>query len=1003
MGALLISRVDERFERQAKATPSAPALVFRDDVITYGELNARANRLARVLREAGVGTESLVGVLLARGIDCIVTFLAVWKAGGAYVPISTDLPDARIATILDDAAPTIVVTDLRERVPAALAIVAPASTGDDTDLEVARDPRALAYVIYTSGSTGTPKGVLVEHAGVSNYGEDVVRRWKLRAGDRVLGFAPFSFDSSIADIVGSLTSGATLVIRPPEILGGDALAELLVRAEITHALLPPAVWSSLPEVVLPALRTAITAGDSCGDAVVDRWGRGRMLVNEYGPTEGTVCATSAVCTPGTSATIGRPIAGVRVYVLDDALEPVERDERGELYIAGAGVARGYANQPARTAERFLPDPFSSEPGARMYRTGDLARRGAGDNLEFLGRVDHQVKIRGFRIELEEIEVQLRRHPAVRDAVVVAREDSPGDKRLVAYVVGNAPIAELRAHLASTLPEYMVPAAYVTLASLPLTPHAKVDRKAPPPPGPDAFVHGEYAAPRGDVEEALARMMAALLQTARVGRDDDFFALGGHSLLAVQLVARIGRELDAMLPLDEVFRYPTIAGMATRIRTAPRPHAAVKRLGLPEGPATLLQPYFCAMHQIYPEMRLPMVIPELWRLRGPLDEAAVAGAIVALGARHEILRTSFVKHGELRQVVRPAPLACAMERRDETELADAITSFVKPLALDRDPLAKFQLIRIAPDDHALMMLIAHIAYDAGSSMLLRRELAEGYRGVARDPLPFQMLDVAAHITAYRSSTAGRADLEYWTRQLADLQPLQLPTDSPRDEVDRERATTHAATGIHNLTHFTSANVTQPSDAALADLVTATARRESVPLIVCFLAGLAELLHAETGQTDLVVMTSLDIRPWLGAEALVGGFNSPILIRIDLASCTTHRAVLHHIRETFSQGYSRALISPNEIAPAFVGRVNLGFSAVRDLSFQLGDAVGTPLAGPAMTTDVFDLRPNIVVGERHLGITFGYNPRLFRPETITRLCSRYVRVLRAIGEDPAGKLT
>ena len=565
--------VHRLFEAQAARTPHAVAVCHGADAVTYAELDERANQLARRLQTCGAGPETIVALMLPRGIEVIVAILATWKAGAAYAPVDPTYPDERINLMLADCAPVAVITNrlLVGRLPADSttllldAEAAEIAALDASDVGGATNPNSLAYVIFTSGSTGRPKGTLIEHRGVCNYGEDVVRRWRLGPGDRVLSFASFSFDSSIADYVGTLISGATLHVRPDQVLGGTELANLLIDQRITHACLPPAVWSTLPTIELPALKTAVTAGDVCPAEIVARFAPSRLMLNEYGPTEITVCATSYTCTQGRPV-IGRPISNVRVYVLDERREPVPIGVRGELYLAGSGIARGYLGQENLTAERFVDNPFSTIPGERMYRTGDHARWLTDGNLEFLGRLDEQVKLRGFRIELGEIEAALAEIPGVHQAACLVRELETR-QQLVGYVsfassaTASLGEAELRAALRRRLPDYMVPARIVVVPTMPLSAHGKIDRSILPAPRSDA-PHVPTEVPTGGDERIakLSEIWKRALQVPSVALDDDFFGLGGDSLLALEVASEMGRALGRELPASVLFDRRTLAGI-----------------------------------------------------------------------------------------------------------------------------------------------------------------------------------------------------------------------------------------------------------------------------------------------------------------------------------------------------------------------------------------------------------------------------------------------------------
>ncbi|HEX8696632.1 MAG TPA: amino acid adenylation domain-containing protein [Longimicrobium sp.] len=568
------------FEEAAARRPEAPAIRFEGKTIPFAELNARANRLARRLRALGVGAETVAAVSLERSPELVVALLAVNKAGGAFLPVDPRYPAERRRWMLEDSGARVVLThssllpDLPSTGAMVIALDAVAEELEresDANLPVEVDPGSAAYVIFTSGSTGRPKGVVVPHLGIGNLAEAQREAFGIGPGSRVLQFASFSFDAAVAEAAHALLNGACLVMGTADaLLPGPGLLGLLCAEAVTVATLPPSVLAALPDAELPALATVVAAGEAVGGEAARRWGAGRRFVNAYGPTETTVCATLAVDpAPDPRPAIGGPMPGATAHVLDAAMHPVPPGAPGELYVGGVGVARGYLGRPGLTAERFVPDPFSSEPGARLYRTGDRVRWREDGQLDFLGRVDEQVKVRGFRVEPGEIEAALREHPAVRDAVAAAREDVAGDPRLVGYVVpadGAAPAAEeLRAHLAARLPEPMVPGAFVVLDALPLTPSGKVDRRALPAPGRSGPKAGRP--PSTPTEEALAELWGELLGVERVGADDSFFLLGGHSLLAMRLVAAVLERFEVELPLRAVFEAPTLAGVAARVDAA----------------------------------------------------------------------------------------------------------------------------------------------------------------------------------------------------------------------------------------------------------------------------------------------------------------------------------------------------------------------------------------------------------------------------------------------------
>ncbi|MEW5926731.1 MAG: amino acid adenylation domain-containing protein, partial [Gemmatimonadota bacterium] len=584
--------VHSLFEARAERAPDAPAVRFGAETLSYGELNARANRRARHLRTLGVGPETRVGIMLPSSPERVETTLAVLKAGGAYVPLDPAYPHDRLAFMIADAGLPLVLTsrDLRDRVPAAGgAAVAAWDEEEDAvaaqsagNLDLSPDPASAAYVIYTSGSTGTPKGVLVEHRALAAHALAVQAHYGLGEGDRVLQFASFNFDASVEQTLPPLASGACVVLREEAVSSVETLGRY-VGDGLTVLNLPTAQWhllaeawasgESLPDV--SALRLVIAGGEAMLPRYAARWGetpaRGARLLNAYGPTEAVVTAATFELSPGFASggaprrvPIGRPFGDRSAHVLDGSMDPAPIGVPGELFLGGDTLARGYLGRPELTAERFVPDPFGRTPGARLYRTGDLARREEDGTLVFLGRADHQVKVRGFRIELGEVEAALDRHDSVRQSAVVVEEKDEGEKHLVAYWVpaGGAPAdpAGLRAFLLGRLPDHMVPGVYVALEEMPLTAVGKVDRARLPE---QRRVQAErpLVAPSTPTEAQVAAIWGEVMKQERVSMDDNFFAVGGHSLLATQLTSRLRRHFAVDLQIGRVFDAATVADLA----------------------------------------------------------------------------------------------------------------------------------------------------------------------------------------------------------------------------------------------------------------------------------------------------------------------------------------------------------------------------------------------------------------------------------------------------------
>jgi amino acid adenylation domain-containing protein len=568
----------EIFEKRAAHVPLAIAVVQGERSISYGELNQRANRLAHFLMDKGIGPESLIGVSLERSVDMVAAIVAIWKAGAAYLPLDSDYPRARLEHMLKEAMPKLVLTKskLQLQLPQieGVEFFALDAPGFSADLEraSAQNPRCkvfpqhVAYVIYTSGSTGVPKGVVVTHEGIPSLAASQAERLKLTEDSRILQFASLNFDASFWELLMALSTGATLVL-PEKQREGAALYELLVSRKVTHALLPVPVLAGLEEFSSLPLQCLMNGGEALSGEAVARWSKGLRMINAYGPTEATVCATMSTPLSGSSnPPIGSPIQNARVYVLDNNLEPVPLGVAGELYISGAGLARGYLKRPALTANRFIADPYAIEPGTRMYRTGDLARWREDGMLDFVGRADEQVKIRGFRIELGEIETALRSLPEVAEAAVALKEETSLGKQLVAYLVpSNGALPEsaaLRRRLNERLPGYMLPSVFVSMEELPRSPNGKINRGALP--APVQHTH-DVRAPQSPEEITLCAMFAEVLRRHQVSVEDDFFALGGDSLSAMRLVGRVCSALGVALSLRDFYSASTVSELASLIQ------------------------------------------------------------------------------------------------------------------------------------------------------------------------------------------------------------------------------------------------------------------------------------------------------------------------------------------------------------------------------------------------------------------------------------------------------
>ncbi|MFL6286654.1 MAG: amino acid adenylation domain-containing protein, partial [Pyrinomonadaceae bacterium] len=874
------------FETHAEATPDAVALRFEGAELTYAELNAKANQLAHHLLSLGVGPGALVGILMERSTEMVAAILAVLKTGGAYVPLDPRHPLDRLAWTLEDTGLAVLLT--QERLSGSV----PPHRGDTIYLDgdfceevsgmsvenpvCSASSSDIAYVIYTSGSTGRPKGVMVEHRGLSNLVAAQRLLFSLSPSDRVLQFASPSFDASVWETFMALGNGAALCLAPPAPpAGGRELADLLRDNGVTVATLPPSVLSVFPEEGLPSLRVVVSAGEACPPELAARWSNGRDFYNAYGPTETTVCATAHRC-EGTERVppIGRPIANMRVYVLDTHGQVAPVGVLGELYVGGAGVARGYLNREELTAERFVADPFSDEAGARLYRTGDLVRYLPNGELEYVGRQDGQVKLRGYRVELGEVEAAVSSHPSVQSCVVILREDE-GEKRLVAYVTGgDIYTEELRQYAKEQLPEYMVPSAFVVLESLPLTTSGKVDHRMLPAPERGGAPVSVYVSPRTPVEEVLASIWAEVLHVERVGVEDNFFELGGHSLLATQLVSRVSDVFGVEMEMRRLFELPTVAALASIIERSLQEERGLQPTPVVPVPRDEKLPLSFAQQRLWfidqltagsPFYNIPLPI----RMNGQLNVTALEKALTEIVRRHEALRTTFpTVDGEPVQVISPAaPLT--IDNIDLTQMAEAereaevvrrvALEGQKPFDLSRGPLLRVQLLKLAEEEHVALFTMHHIVSDGWSMGVLVKEVAALYEayGEGRESplaeLPVQYADYAVWQRQRLQGEVLDAQMSYWRKQLGGEMPVvELPTDRPRPAVQT----------------FAGATYTSVIDAGIADSLREVSGREGVTLYMTMLAAFQLLLSRYTGLEDVPIGTAVANRTRGETEGLIG---------------------------------------------------------------------------------------------------------------------------------------
>jgi amino acid adenylation domain-containing protein len=1020
-----VAGVHGLFAAQARQRPEAVALCLGEQSIGYAELNRQANRLAHCLIAQGVGPEVLVGVAVERSFTMVVSLLAVLKAGGAYVPLDPQYPRERLLHMLEDSGVRLVLSQSHVAMPLPEGLATLDLTDldlthyADSDPQVSVDPHNLAYVIYTSGSTGKPKGVAISHAGLTEFSSVAAGYSRLTSADRVLQFATLNFDGFVEQLYPALTHGATVVLRGPELWDSARLYAQIIAQGITLADLPTAYWNLFLLDCLAAgqrdygaLRQVHIGGEAMpldGPAQWVKAGLGHVrLLNTYGPTEATVVSSVLDCTSGTetigatASPIGRAVPGRALYVLDRDLNLAAPGAVGELYIGShCGLARAYLNRALLTAERFVPDPFG-ETGERLYRTGDLARYRADGVIEYVGRVDHQVKIRGFRIELGEIEALLLAQEGVRETLVLA-----ADNQLVAYLVAERQDADaLKATLREQLPDYMVPAHLIFLERMPLNPNGKLDRQALP--RPDAS-HSQqvWIAPVTELEQQVAAVWAEVLGTERVGLSDHFFEMGGHSLLAMQVVSRLRHVLGREVPLKLIFEQSRLEGFAAALQTveasageqAPMLMAVGREQPLPLSYAQerqwflwQLDPHSAAYH-----------IPSALRLRGALDTSALQRSFDALVARHESLRTCVqVQPAGARQVIQPeAPVPITVGEVSEVDLQARVEAEIaRPFDLQAGPLLRVTLLRLAEDDHVLVLVQHHIVSDGWSMQVMVDELVQLYAAFSehRVPqlpsMPIQYADYAVWQRNWMEAGEKARQLDYWRDVLGGEQPvLELPFDHQRPAQQSHRG----------------ARLDVPLSSALTADLRALAQAQGVTLFMLLLASFQTLLHRYSGQQDIRVGVPIANRNRMETERLIGFFVNTQVLKADIDAHTTVAQLLAQVKQRALEAQAHQDLPFEQLVEALQPERSLSLNPLFQVMFN-HQAEGRPGDAPQALAHLrieglawdrrtahFDLDLDVQENRDGLWASLGYATDLFDPSTIARMARHWQNLLRGMVAD------
>ncbi|MVP02592.1 non-ribosomal peptide synthetase, partial [Paenibacillus lutrae] len=1003
------------FEEQADRIPDAVAVVFGNRQLSYRELNAQVNRLAKTLRLRGVGRNSLVGIMAERSLEMITGILAVLKAGGAYVPIDAEYPEERIRYMTQDSGAQVMLVQrhLQERVagPCSLVILDDelAYHADESNLEPMNDSADLACVIYTSGTTGNPKGNLVAHRNIvrivrnTNY-IDITER------DRVLQMSSYSFDGAIFDIFGALTNGARLVLIPREtMLEIGELAALIKREQISVALITTAFFNVLVDVNVECLghmRAIVFGGERVSVSHVQRAlrhiGPGK-IIHAYGPSESTVYATYYVVNEveagAVNVPIGRPISNTAAYILNGSgkLQPV--GVAGELCIAGEGLVRGYLNRPDLTAEKFVDNPFV--PGERMYRTGDLARWLPDGTIEYVGRMDDQVKIRGFRIELGEIEAHLLKVESIQKATIVVRESAGGEKQLCAYFVAHKDLqaSYLRSELARELPGYMIPSYFVQMEDMPLTANGKVDRRALPAPEESVHTGAEHIEPRTPLELALSVLWKSVLGLEKVGVKDNFFELGGHSLRATTLVSKLHQELNIVLPLRDVFRYPTIEEMAQVIaRMEEQDYSAIPAAAEADYyPLSSAQKRLFILHQLEGAQQ-SYNMPGAMLLEGSLDRERLEEAFRGLIARHETLRTGFeIVSGEaVQRVCREADFAVEYVQTSEEKAGQVVHDFIRSFDLAKPPLLRVGLIELGPERHILLLDMHHIISDGVSMDVLMEEFVRLYSKEHLEPLRIQYKDYAVWQQSDVQQEQLKVQEAYWLDiYQGELPVLEMPADYARPAVQSYEG--------HAIGFF----IDEKKSGELQRL----AAQSGSTLYMVLLAAYTILLHKYTGQEDLVVGTTIAGRNHGDVQPLIGMFVNTLAIRNYPTGEKTFLSYLEEVKETTLGAYDHQNYPFEELVENVQAARDLSRNPIFDTMFSLQNTESKEFelqglrmapypSGFAMAK--FDLSLDISEEGGGLDCSLEYAVSLYKRETVERLAKHFEQLLDAIVSQPEARI-
>ncbi len=1041
--------IHQLFEAQVEKTPDAVAVVFEQEYLTYQQLNQKANQFAHYLQEIGIKPEALIGISVERSLEMMVGILGILKAGAAYVPLDPNYPKDRLAYMVEDSQIQVLITQERllHKLPNHIKklICLDANQGEidkhkTTNLNTETNPNYLAYVIYTSGSTGQSKGVMIEHLSLVNAYFSWEDAYQLRSRTTShLQMASFSFDVFSGDWIRALCSGSKLVLCPRDfLLEPDKLYQLMVQETVDCAEFVPVVLRNLIQYLetnqhrLDFMRLLVCGSDSW---YVREYQKIRQfcssqtrLINSFGVTEATIDSSyfeteNTDLSPDQLVPIGRPFANTKIYILDPNLNPLPIGIPGELYISGIGVARGYLNRPDLTKERFIS--VQNFPSTKLYKTGDLARYLPTGEIEYLGRIDHQVKIRGFRIEIGEIETQLIQHPEVKEAVVSFQEYQLGEKRLVAYIIlkkfelnSEKFTSELRQFLRQKLPEYMIPSAFISLDTFPLTPNGKIDRRALPTPD---WLHRNISQnlthPRTAIEEAIAQIWTQILGLETVGIDQNFFELGGHSLLATQLISRLRQIFQIELPLQKIFEFPTVSGLANVVGTSKKIQDSFS--GFPIFPMSRKEPLPLSfaqqrlwfLEQLQPN-KAAYNITEAVRVLGSLNITALEASLNEIIKRHEALRTFFIEvEGSPLQIITEhlqlsipiLDLQPLSTPEKEHQVQQIITQEIQqPFNLQELPLLRVILIKLTATESVIVFTMHHIISDAWSMAVLIQEFVALYPALAignaiqLPQLPIQYGDFAVWQRQWLQGEVLQTQLTYWKQKLgAKLPVLKLPYLTNQALSQRDQA------GIKTFT----------LSAELSQALNSLSLQENVTLFMTLMAALNTLFYRATGQDDIVIGTDVANRNRGETEKLIGFFVNLLILRTDLSGYPSFRELLQRVRTVTLEAYSHQDLPFEKLVEELQPERHFNHSPLFQVLFVMDNVPTQTLELPGLQlmpieansqTAKFDL--TLFMSETPSGIrgTWSYKSSLFEPEKLTLILESFVPLLQSIVTKPDSRI-